>query len=42
MGLAQLSMHSIREMMGVADLEHGRALFRAFLRDFRALDQPYS
>ena len=39
-GLPQLSMHSIREMMAAADLAHGRDLFLAFLRDFRALDGP--
>ena len=32
MGCPQLSMHSIREVMGVTDLEHGRRLFGAFFR----------
>lgn len=37
--MPQLSMHSIREMMGVVDLTHGYRLFRQFLREFRHLDQ---
>ena len=37
-GLAQLSMHSIREMMGVADLAAGLDMFKAFFKDFRAID----
>lgn len=37
-GMPQLSMHSIREMMGVADLTNGLALFSAFFKDFRAID----
>lgn len=38
MGCPQLSMHSIRETMGVRDLSHGLALFRAFFGDFAAVD----
>lgn len=37
-GMAQLSMHSVREMMGVADLTHGLALFKAFFADFAEVD----
>jgi len=37
-GLPQLSMHSIREMGGVHDITLGYEFFRAFLRDFRSLD----
>jgi len=38
MGMPQLSMHSCREMMGIADLSHGVALFNAFFNNFRILD----
>ena len=38
-GMPQLSMHSVREMMGVADLTHGLDLFRAFFSDFRNVDE---
>jgi aspartyl aminopeptidase len=38
MGCPQLSMHSIRETMGVRDLTHGLALFRAFFTDFSSVD----
>lgn len=38
MGCPQLSMHSIRETMGVKDLSHGLALFKAFFQDFSAVD----
>jgi aspartyl aminopeptidase len=38
MGCPQLSMHSIRETMGVKDLTHGLALFRAFFEDFSMVD----
>ena len=37
-GMPQLSMHSIREMMGVADLTYSRDLFLAFFREFRNVD----
>jgi len=36
--MPQLSMHSIREMMGVADLQHGVDLFKAYFRDFREVE----
>ena len=38
-GMPQLSMHSIREVMGVADLTHGLDLFTAFFTHFRDVDQ---
>ncbi|KAL7539489.1 hypothetical protein ACHAXR_009939 [Thalassiosira sp. AJA248-18] len=38
MGCPQLSMHSIRETMGVKDFTHGLALFRAFFNDFSSVD----
>ncbi|KAJ1417252.1 peptidase M18 [Ochromonadaceae sp. CCMP2298] len=38
LGMPQLSMHSIREMMGVADLQHGVDLFKAYFRDFREVE----
>ena len=34
MGCPQLSMHSIRETMGVKDLTHGLAFFRAFFKHY--------
>ena len=37
-GMPQLSMHSIREMMGAADLTLATKLLTAFLKDFRAID----
>lgn len=39
MGCPQLSMHSIRETMGVKDLTHGLALFKAFFSDFSKIDK---
>ena len=42
MGCPQLSMHSIRETMGVADLSHGLALFRSFYKNFRDIDESIS
>ena len=39
LGCPQLSMHSIRETMGVKDLTHGLVLFRAFFRDFATVDR---
>jgi aspartyl aminopeptidase len=39
MGAPQLSMHSIRETMGVKDLTDGLVLFTAFFRDFTAIDE---
>jgi aspartyl aminopeptidase len=38
MGCPQLSMHSIRETMGVCDLTNGLALFKAFFATFREVD----
>ena len=38
MGCPQLSMHSIRETMGVKDFTHGLALFRTFFSDFSTID----
>jgi aspartyl aminopeptidase len=38
MGCPQLSMHSIRETMGVADLTHGLKLFKGFFRYFQEVD----
>lgn len=37
--MPQLSMHSIREMMGVADLTNFLTLAKAFYGDFRAVDE---
>jgi len=39
LGMPQLSMHSIREMMGVSDLTFGYKLFSTFLKSFRELDK---
>jgi len=38
-GVPQLSMHSIREMCGVADVHSAFTLLTAFYKTFRALDQ---
>jgi aspartyl aminopeptidase len=38
-GMPQLSMHSCREVMGVADLSHGLNLFRGFFSHFREVDE---
>ena len=38
MGCPQLSMHSIRETMGVCDLTNGLSLFKAFFHHFREVD----
>lgn len=38
LGMPQLSMHSIREMMGVADLTNCLKLFSAFYKDFNVID----
>lgn len=37
--MPQLSMHSIREMMGVADLTIGVNMFRKFYKDFKSIDE---
>jgi len=39
MGCPQLSMHSIRETMGVCDLSNGLELFKAFFLHFREVDE---
>jgi aspartyl aminopeptidase len=36
--MPQLSMHSCREVMGVADLTHGVELFKGFFQHFREID----
>jgi aspartyl aminopeptidase len=41
-GMPQLSMHSCREVMGIADLTHGRNLFHAFYKHFRSVDENLS
>jgi len=38
LGMPQLSMHSCREVMGIADLTHGLNLFKAFFKHFNELD----
>jgi aspartyl aminopeptidase len=38
MGCPQLSMHSIREIMGIRDLTNGLGLFKAFFKHFREVD----
>jgi len=38
MGCPQLSMHSIREQMGICDLTNGLDLFKAFFKHFRDVD----
>ena len=37
-GIAQLSMHSIREMCGSADVQSGISLLSTFFSDFEAID----
>jgi len=41
-GMPQLSMHSVREMMGIRDLTTCRNLFETFFRDFRKIDDLLS
>mmetsp|Transcript_6907 Transcript_6907/g.10249 ORF Transcript_6907/g.10249 Transcript_6907/m.10249 type:complete len:164 (-) Transcript_6907:855-1346(-) len=41
MGCPQLSMHSIRETMGVRDFTHGLTLFKAFFLHFRGVDSSF-
>ena len=41
-GMPQLSMHSIREMMGCDDLTHAGNLFETYFRDFRAVEAALS
>ena len=38
MGCPQLSMHSIRETMGICDITNGLELFKAFFEHFREVD----
>jgi len=38
-GMPQLSMHSVREMMGVADLTTAVKMFRLFYKDFKNIDE---
>lgn len=38
-GMPQLSMHSVREMMGVDDLTHCYALMAEFFKNFGAVDK---
>lgn len=38
LGMPQLSMHSCREVMGIADLTNGLDLFKAFFEHFRSID----
>ena len=37
-GMPQLSMHSCREVMGIADLTNGLDLFKAYFKHFREID----
>ena len=37
--MPQLSMHSVREMMGVADLTTAVKMFRLFYKDFKVIDE---
>jgi len=37
-GMPQLSMHSCREVMGIADLTYGLELFKAYFANFRSID----
>lgn len=39
LGMPQLSMHSCREVMGVADLTHGLNMFKAFFKYFKEVDE---
>ena len=41
MGCPQLSMHSIRETMGVRDFSHGLALFKAYFKHFSSIDERF-
>ena len=41
-GMPQLSMHSCREVMGIADLTYGKDLFVAFYKHFREVDDNLS
>lgn len=39
MGMPQLSMHSCREVMGIADLTHGLNYFKKFFKYFNEIDE---
>ena len=39
LGMPQLSMHSIRETMGIADLTYGLSVFRSFFQNFNEIDE---
>ncbi len=41
-GMPQLSMHSVREMMGAADLVLAGRLFRTFFADWETVDAALS
>lgn len=41
-GMPQLSMHSCREVMGIADLSYGVDMFTAFYNHFRSIDDNLS
>lgn len=41
-GMPQLSMHSCREVMGIADLTHGKNMFLSFYKHFRSVDDNIS
>lgn len=39
LGMPQLSMHSCREVMGIADLTNGLNLFKSFFKNFNEIDE---
>eukprot|EP00984_Skeletonema_dohrnii_P009014 scaffold3382_cov121-Skeletonema_dohrnii-CCMP3373.AAC.4 len=39
LGMPQLSMHSCREVMGIADLSHGLSVFGSFFKNFNEIDE---
>lgn len=39
LGMPQLSMHSCREVMGIADLSHGLLMFNSFFKHFNEIDE---
>ncbi len=39
LGMPQLSMHSCREVMGIADLTYGLNVFRSFFKNFNDIDE---
>ncbi|KAL7448264.1 hypothetical protein ACHAWC_000487, partial [Mediolabrus comicus] len=39
LGMPQLSMHSCREVMGIADLSHGLSFFNSFFENFNDIDE---